>query len=232
MSAGTATPLIPAEVPSPPRQADTPQSVQDYCSSPAASAPGLRPVLAGVPEGREKVVVSGSLGLATVPGLRERLLGVCHGPGSLMILDLSGVTSCDTLGLGLLVATARRVHHSGGGLRLVAPSHAVVEALGDSGLIRPLHVLPNAGTPVGMTAAPELQTAAQILRRLPEGGNAALRSCWSSDSVRERHGGGRADGCLRSSPWRQRQATRPGRGSESSMKARATSDRRRLWERA
>ncbi|WP_369243690.1 STAS domain-containing protein [Streptomyces sp. R41] len=138
-------------------------SVQN-CSSPAVSTPGRRPVLAGVPEGCEKVVVSGSLALATVPALRERLLSPRHNPGSQLNLDLSGVTSCDTLGLGLLVATARKVHLSGGGLRLVAPSHAVAEALSDSGLIRLLHVLPDAGTAVGITAAeapdPELLTAA------------------------------------------------------------------------
>ncbi|WP_369264318.1 STAS domain-containing protein [Streptomyces sp. R35] len=143
VSADTATPRIPAEVP---------------------RAPGRRPVLAGVPEGCETVVVSGNLTLATVPGLRARLLGACRSPGRQLTLDLSGVTSCDTLGLGLLVATARRVHLSGGDLRLAAPSRAVVEALSDSGLIRLLRVLPDAGTAVGTTAAeahaPGLRAAA------------------------------------------------------------------------
>lgn len=143
VSAGTATPLIPAEAP---------------------RAPGRRPVVADMPEDCETVVVIGGLTLATVPALRERLLGVCHSPGRQLTLDVSGVTSCDTLGLGLLVATARRVHLSGGDLCLAAPSRAVAEALSDSGLIRLLRVLPDAGTAVGITAAeapaPGLRTAA------------------------------------------------------------------------
>ncbi|WP_055611587.1 STAS domain-containing protein [Streptomyces phaeochromogenes] len=128
------------------------------------SARGRRPVLAVLPEDRETLVVSGSLALATVPGLRERLLRECHSPGSRVILDLSGVTSCDTMGLGLLVATARRLRLSGGDLRLAAPSRVVVEALGDSGLIRLFRVLPGTGTAVGSTAAevpaPECRTVA------------------------------------------------------------------------
>jgi len=142
-SAGTATPLIPVEVP---------------------RAPGRRPVVTGVPEGCETVVVSGGLTLTTVPGLRGRLLGACDGPGRQLTLDLSGVTSCDALGLWLLGATARRIRLSGGDLRLAAPGRAVVEALSDSGLIRLLRVLPDAVTAVGITAAeapaPGLRTAA------------------------------------------------------------------------
>jgi len=143
VSTGTATPLIPAEAP---------------------RDPGRRPVVADMPEGCETVVVSGGLTLATVPGLRERLLGACHSPVRQLTLDLSGVTSCDTLGLGLLVATARRIRLSGGDLCLAAPSRAVVEALSDSGLIRLFRVLPDGGTAVGITAAkapaPGLRTAA------------------------------------------------------------------------
>jgi anti-anti-sigma factor len=81
-----------------------------------------------------------------------------------LILDLSGVTSCDTLGLGLLVATARRLHLSGGDLRLAAPSRVVVEALDGSGLIRLFRFLPDTGTAAGNTVAevpaPERRTVA------------------------------------------------------------------------
>ncbi|MFG2145414.1 STAS domain-containing protein [Streptomyces sp. NPDC048696] len=110
------------------------------------------------------VVVSGSLGLATVPGLRERLLRVSHGPGTRLVLDLSGVTSCDALGLGLIIATARRARSYGGSLRLVALSPAAAEALGTSGLIRLLQVLPALDTPARTSAteatSPDLREAA------------------------------------------------------------------------
>ncbi|QLE72114.1 STAS domain-containing protein [Streptomyces rectiverticillatus] len=85
-------------------------------------------------------MVRGRLDLSGVPRLRERLLHVSHKPGSRLILDLSGVTSCDALGLGLLVATARRARHSGGDLWLAAPRPAVARALKASGLSRLLPV--------------------------------------------------------------------------------------------
>ncbi|MFI1797201.1 STAS domain-containing protein [Streptomyces sp. NPDC020379] len=111
-----------------------------------------RLVPAGTRQGHV-VTVRGKLDLAGVPGLRERLLRVSHTPGSRLILDLSGVTSCDALGLGLLVATARRARRAGGDLCLVAPRPAVVRALGASGLSRLLPTLPGAGTTVRSAGA-------------------------------------------------------------------------------
>ncbi|GGX69922.1 STAS domain-containing protein [Streptomyces hiroshimensis] len=94
------------------------------------------------------LTVRGRLDLSGVPRLRERLLHVSHSPGSRLVLDLSGVTSCDALGLGLLVAAARRARDSGGDLCLVAPRPAVARALKASGLSRLLPVLPgNDGQP-------------------------------------------------------------------------------------
>ncbi|GGP85094.1 hypothetical protein GCM10010278_74430 [Streptomyces melanogenes] len=109
------------------------------------------------------IAVSGRLGLATVPRLRERLVRVSHGPGNLLVLDLSGVTSCDALGLGLLIATARRARSFGDGLCLLAPSPSVAAALGAAGLTRLLHVHSDLGTTAGAVfavPAPELGAAA------------------------------------------------------------------------
>lgn len=101
------------------------------CHSPPPSSP------------RDRVLtVRGRLDLSGVPRLRERLLHVSHSPGSRLTLDLSGVTSCDALGLGLLVAAARCARHSGGDLCLVAPRPAVAQVLRASGLSRILQVLP------------------------------------------------------------------------------------------
>ncbi|MFC4962032.1 STAS domain-containing protein [Streptomyces mauvecolor] len=135
-------------------------------SSPSlpVSVPDGQPAPTGVRADQVVVVVSGSLGLATVPGVRERLLRVSHGPGIRLVLDLSGVTSCDILGLGLIIATARRARSSGGSLRLVAPSPAVAEALGASGLIRLLQVSPALDTQARTSAteatSPDVREAA------------------------------------------------------------------------
>lgn len=167
MSRGARTSLIPANaLRSPPETAGTRVPVRSGHSSPSlpVSVPDGQPAPTGVHADQVIVVVSGSLGLATVPGLRERLLRVSHGPGTRLVLDLSGVTSCDALGLGLIIATARRARSYGGSLRLVALSPAAAEALGTSGLIRLLRVLPALDTPARTSAteatSPDLREAA------------------------------------------------------------------------
>jgi len=92
-------------------------------------------------EDRTVVFIDGSLDLDTVPGVRDRLLRVSPGPGVPLLLDLSGVIFCDAIGLGLLVAAERRARIRGGGLFLVAPSAAVVEAMKTGGLSRLIPVL-------------------------------------------------------------------------------------------
>lgn len=127
-------------------------------SLPAPTVPGGPPPLPHVTEGCAVIIVSGRLNLTTVPRLRERLLRVAHGPGNLLVLDLSGVTSCDALGLGLLVATARRARSFGGGLCLLAPSPSAAAALGSAGLTRLLHIYPDLATVTGtVPAAPAPQ---------------------------------------------------------------------------
>ncbi|WP_405725470.1 STAS domain-containing protein [Streptomyces sp. NBC_01537] len=88
------------------------------------------------------IAIVGRLDLGTVPEVRERLLRASCGPGAALVLDLSGVGFCDALGLGMLVAVDRRARQRGGGMRLVAASDAVVEALRASGLNRILPVVP------------------------------------------------------------------------------------------
>ncbi|MFI6686351.1 STAS domain-containing protein [Streptomyces sp. NPDC050485] len=133
------------------------------CHSPTPLSAAERAALTAPGEVRA-VVVTGSLGLTTVPDVRKRLLRACDGPGIRLLLDLSGVTSCDTLGLGLLIAAARRARSLGSGLRLVAPSPAVVDALGTSGLIRFFRILPDieaaTRTPAAGTPEPHFPEAA------------------------------------------------------------------------
>ncbi|WHM40653.1 STAS domain-containing protein [Streptomyces sp. BPTC-684] len=138
-------------------------SAQGRRSPPSPTVPGSRAPLTRGTGGCAVVTVRGCLGLTTVPRLRERLLRVSHGPGSSLVLDLSGVTSCDALGLGLLVATARRARSLGGGLCLLAPSPSAAAALGAAGLTRLLHVHSDLGTATGTVfaaPAPEFGKAA------------------------------------------------------------------------
>ncbi|MFI1172577.1 STAS domain-containing protein [Streptomyces melanogenes] len=138
-------------------------SAQGRRSPPSSTVAGSRAPLTHGTGGCAVITVSGCLGLTTVPRLRERLRLVSHGPGNPLVLDLSGVTSCDALGLGLLIATARRARAFGGGLCLLAPSPSAAAALGAAGLTRLLHVHSDLGTTAGAVVAvpaPEFGTAA------------------------------------------------------------------------
>jgi anti-sigma B factor antagonist len=82
------------------------------------------------------VRVGADLDVTTASALRESLLGHIHHGGFLIIVDLSGVSHCDTFGLAVLLVTDRRARLVGGGLRLAAPSAVAMGALHDSGLNR------------------------------------------------------------------------------------------------
>lgn len=99
------------------------------------------------------LIVRGRIDLANLPVLRERLRRLSRAPGSLLIVDLSGVTACCALALGPLVAAARRARSQGGDLRLVQPSPAVLAALRGSGLNRLLPIFPGLDTATDTAAA-------------------------------------------------------------------------------
>lgn len=88
------------------------------------------------PGGRVILRLRDALDIDAAPGLRERLIGVLQrGPG-LLILDLSGVPSCDVVGLAVLIGTQRRARALGIEMRLAAPSLPVAKVLRSTGLDR------------------------------------------------------------------------------------------------
>jgi len=78
--------------------------------------------------------ISGELGAGSVPALREQLRAVPDQQASRIIVDLSGVTSCDASGLAVLVAAGHRAWRLGGILQLTVPAPAVLNALRLTGL--------------------------------------------------------------------------------------------------
>ena len=62
--------------------------------------------------------VTGEIDISTVAPLRERLFELADSGGTL-IVDLNRVTFIDSVGLGALVGTARRVAKHGGSLHAV-----------------------------------------------------------------------------------------------------------------
>jgi anti-anti-sigma factor len=95
------------------------------------------------PADRTIVRLGGALDVAAAPALRERLIGVLHRGTSLLILDLSGVLSCDVSGLAVLIGTQRRARLLGTVVRLAAPSPPVAKLLRSTGLDRSFTVCPD-----------------------------------------------------------------------------------------
>jgi anti-anti-sigma factor len=95
------------------------------------------------PADRAIVRLDGALDVAAAPALRERLIGVLHRGTSLLVLDLSGVLSCDVSGLAVLIGTQRRARLLGTVVRLAAPSPPVAKLLRSTGLDRSFTICPD-----------------------------------------------------------------------------------------
>jgi anti-anti-sigma regulatory factor len=68
---------------------------------------------------------------------------VLHRGTSLLVLDLSGVLSCDVSGLAVLIGTQRRARLLGTVVRLAAPSPPVAKLLRSTGLDRSFTICPD-----------------------------------------------------------------------------------------
>jgi anti-anti-sigma factor len=67
------------------------------------------------------ITVTGELDLATVPAMRGALLGTADRPGRRLVLDLSGVTFIDSVGVGAVLHAKRRLGPEGGVAVVLAP---------------------------------------------------------------------------------------------------------------
>lgn len=78
------------------------------------------------------LAMSGDLDLLAAPELYQRGAHAVEGRHNL-ILDLSGVTFCDSSGFNALIRLRRRAEEAGGRLLLAAPPEQVVRLLALSG---------------------------------------------------------------------------------------------------
>ncbi|MFE4602125.1 STAS domain-containing protein [Kitasatospora indigofera] len=63
----------------------------------------LRTTVRSTPTG-PVLEIAGDLDFHSAPGAREVLLGLTPGPGRLLVVDLTGLTFCDSTGITLLLA--------------------------------------------------------------------------------------------------------------------------------
>lgn len=88
-------------------------------------------------DGATTVTVSGEVDMLTAPALRSTVDEEHAAGGSLLVIDLRGVTFLGSSGLSVLVHARRLGEDAGTALRLVAASRVVLHPLEAAGL-RPL----------------------------------------------------------------------------------------------
>lgn len=87
------------------------------------------------------VAAEGEVDLGTVDALRSLASEVVREQPQGIIFDLRKVTFIDSSGLGILVATRKRMAGAAGGVTVVTDQPAVLQSLSITGLDRVLNVL-------------------------------------------------------------------------------------------
>ena len=80
-------------------------------------------------DGWSVVSVAGDLDLTSAPALRSEIVRLVAEGTTRVVLDLSGVEFCDSVGLGALVGAQKRLRARGGVVRLAACSAPVRRVL-------------------------------------------------------------------------------------------------------
>src|SRR5438128_7343008 len=84
------------------------------------------------------LVLRGSLDIDTAPALKANLNRLVERPSPRVIVDMSGLDFCDSMGVGVLVTAHGRALERGGWVRLAAPSgflRRLFDTLGLSGYL-------------------------------------------------------------------------------------------------
>jgi anti-anti-sigma factor len=66
------------------------------------------------------VTVGGEVDVATAPRLRAEIDALALGRGQLLVVDLAGVTFCDSSGISALIAARNLAEQAGAGIALAA----------------------------------------------------------------------------------------------------------------
>jgi anti-sigma B factor antagonist len=88
------------------------------------------------PEGRRIIVsIAGELDLVSAPRLRHALAGLRGDEIDEVVVDLTDLTYIDSVGIGLLVASRRRVDSEGQSFSVRNPAPQVLRLLEITGLV-------------------------------------------------------------------------------------------------
>lgn len=96
----------------------------------------MNPLPLAPPNPKDPLHLAGDLDLYQVESARAALLAHLN-THSAAVVDLSGITGCDTAGLQLLIAADRSAHAAGRRFTLLAPPPAVRKCAEQLGLLLP-----------------------------------------------------------------------------------------------
>lgn len=101
------------------------------------------------------LTIAGELDLATIATLREAV-ATRLSPDAHVVLDLSGLTFCDSTGLGGFVALHRQARSTGARLAFAAPRKRIADLFALSGIDQVISVFgsPDEAVAADATAAP------------------------------------------------------------------------------
>jgi anti-sigma B factor antagonist len=88
--------------------------------------PDLAVTLESKGEGQSLLSVSGELDYNTAPQLRAELDAVSLHPGGILIIDLSGLTYCDSTGISVMVGAQQRAKAAGTALALAGVNPDII----------------------------------------------------------------------------------------------------------
>jgi len=80
-------------------------------------------------DGWQVLRLAGEVDVATAPRLRDRLVQLINEGPPQLVVDLSGLSFIDSMGLGALVSGLKRARAHDGDLRLAGPSDHVAKVL-------------------------------------------------------------------------------------------------------
>lgn len=105
--------------------------------------------------GRPIVRLAGDIDVYTVGRLRSELLDLSQRGRHLITVDMSGVTFCDSSGLGVMVGAYKRARNGGGLVVLVDVPEFIMRMLKITGLSKIFPVVGNVETALGLLTEQE-----------------------------------------------------------------------------
>jgi anti-anti-sigma factor len=104
-------------------------------------------------DGITKVVLSGRLDTSGASMIDLRFTAMVAGPGQPTVVDLTGVSFLASLGVRLLISTARALSRKGAAIAMFGASEAVLEIIETTALDQIIPVVPSEADAIALVRA-------------------------------------------------------------------------------